>query len=92
MSQYSAYMSWKSELSKAVSLLSSLTGIDKEYLLAMQLTSAEVEAIEKGILRAGRIIMNYMIGHPDDDVPQELLDDSSSIVIPEEENITKKGE
>ena len=33
-----------------------------------------------------------MIGHPDDDVPQELLDDSSSIVIPEEENITKKGE
>ena len=49
MSQYSAYMSWKSELSKAVSLLSSLTGIDKEYLLAMQLTSAEVEAIEKGI-------------------------------------------
>ena len=49
MSQYGAYMSWKSELSKAVSLLSSLTGIDKEYLLAMQLTSAEVEAIEKGI-------------------------------------------
>ena len=49
MSGFSAYMSWKSELSKAIANLSSLTGIDKEYLLAMQLTSAEVEAIEKGI-------------------------------------------
>lgn len=49
MSGFSAYMNWKSELSKAVELLSSLTGIDKIYLLTMQLNSAEVEAIEKGI-------------------------------------------
>ena len=49
MSGFSAYMNWKSELSKAVELLSSLTGIDKVYLLTMQLNSAEVEAIEIGI-------------------------------------------
>ena len=48
MSGFSAYMSWKSELSKAIAHLSSLTGIDKEYL-TMELNSAEVEAIEKGI-------------------------------------------
>ena len=45
MRGFSAYMNWKSELSKAVELLSSLTGIDKVYLLTMQLNSAEVEAI-----------------------------------------------
>ena len=48
MSGFSAYMSWKSELSKAIAHLSSLTGIDIEYL-TMELNSAEVEAIEKGI-------------------------------------------
>ena len=48
MSAFSSYMNWKSALSKAIEILSSLTGIDKEYL-TMELNSAEVEAIEKGI-------------------------------------------
>lgn len=48
MSAFSSYMNWKSALSKAIEILSSLTGIDKEYL-TIQLTSAEVEAIKKGI-------------------------------------------
>ena len=49
MSAFSSYMNWKSALSKAVEILSSLTGIDKECLLTIELNSAEVEAIEKGI-------------------------------------------
>lgn len=49
MSSFNAFMNWKSELSKAITVLSSLTGIDKEHLHTIQLTSAEVEAIEKGI-------------------------------------------
>ena len=48
MSAFSSYMNWKSALSKAIEILSSLTGIDKEHL-TMELNSAEVEAIEKGI-------------------------------------------
>ncbi len=72
MSQYSAYMSWKSELSKAVSLLSSLTGIDKKYLLTMQLTSAEVEAIEKGYKSREEIYLNAF--KRDMDLPKTIND------------------
>ena len=66
---------------------------DGEYIYDRVMTpDLLIKNINYGVLRPGRILMNYMIGHPDDNIPQELLDDSSSIVIPEEENITKKGE
>ena len=66
---------------------------DGEYIYDKTMTpDLLIKNVGRGALRPGRIIMNYMIGHPDDNIPQELLDDSSSIVIPEEENITKKGE
>ena len=37
------------------------------------------------------ITMTYVVGHPDNNIPKEILDDSSSIKIPTTENITKKG-
>ena len=56
------------------------------------LTQSQLNAaVAAGTLRKGRITMTYVVGHPDNNIPKEILDDSSSIKIPTTENITKKG-
>ena len=56
------------------------------------ITQAELDqALFDGTLKAGRIVMTYIVGHPDNNIPQEILDESSSIVIPSEENLRKRG-
>ena len=56
------------------------------------LTQSQLNAaVAAGTLREGRITMTYVVGHPDNNIPKEILDDSSSIKIPTTENITKKG-
>ncbi len=46
---YNSFMKRKSRFAKTATILSSLTGIDKEYFITIAFTLAECEALEKGI-------------------------------------------